>query len=181
MAIDINAYKRNTDKRNKRKFEVVTEVFDNIQKTLNVDDDYDELERLLHGAYEDAAFGKGRVRHHTDGEAFEKQQICEIARRLKGHIAGGPLFQSVKKIYESGRLDLDGAIKELRGSIVYTAAAIKILEEAQDEQEKAISKKSDAEPDYGEDVYPVSKEPRYRFLTDGPVTTKIKGRCKVAK
>lgn len=89
---------------------------------------YDKLEEVLSGAFLQASEGKGKIRH-ADGEPYENQKICEISRRLKRHQAGGPLFQAVKKIYETGRLNNDEAIAELQGAINYIAAAIIILEE----------------------------------------------------
>lgn len=95
------------------------------------DKNYSELERvLMKGAYSQAAFGKGKERHTDgDGEPFEKQQICEIGKRLSKNPAAGPLFQAVKKIYESGNIDIQKGIHELYGAINYIAAAILILEE----------------------------------------------------
>lgn len=96
--------------------------------TRNTDPAYFALDRVLTAAFEQAATGKGKERHEQIAEPFEKQQICEVARRLKGNKAAGPLFQAVKKIYESGRLPHDRAIAELHGAINYIAAAILVLE-----------------------------------------------------
>ena len=87
-------------------------------------DNYAALRGVLDKAFEQAAVGKGRERHADDGEPFEKQQIVEIGKRLAGTPAAGPLFQAVKKIYESGRLDDERAVHELYGAINYIAAAI---------------------------------------------------------
>ena len=89
---------------------------------------YEHLDRVLTDAFRQAASGKGKERHALGAEPFEKQQICEIGRRLQGNKAAGPLFQAVKKIYESGRLPTGRAIAELYGAINYAAAAILILE-----------------------------------------------------
>jgi len=89
---------------------------------------YDKLRSVFAGAINQASEGKGAIRHGS-GEPFEKQQICEISRRLAGHKCAGPLFQAVKKIYESGRLDKKAAIAELHGALNYIAAAIILLEE----------------------------------------------------
>ncbi len=93
------------------------------------DDGYDTVRRILEDAVRQTSQGKGKRRHHVDGEKFEEQQICEMARRLSGHVAGGPLYQAVKKIYESGRLNPVLAKKELLGAINYIVAAVKIIEE----------------------------------------------------
>lgn len=102
------------------------------QKMNRTDQTYTELDRVLTASYQQAAAGKGKERHATEHEPFERQQICEIGRRLIGNKAAGPLFQAVKKIYESGRLPRDRAIAELYGAINYAAAAILILESEKD-------------------------------------------------
>jgi len=89
--------------------------------------EYESLKGVLDAALTQASQGKGKARHAVDGEAFEDQQICEITRRLSGHPAGGALFQAVKKIYESGRLDQAAAEAELLGAINYISAAIIVL------------------------------------------------------
>ena len=44
---------------------------------------YDSLYKVLLAAYNQAANGKGKERHQlNDEEPFEKQKICEIARRI---------------------------------------------------------------------------------------------------
>lgn len=96
---------------------------------------YATLERILSEAAKQASEGKGKARHAVDGEPFEQQQIIEISKRLQGHIAAGPLFQATKKIYESGRLPKAAAVEELKGAIVYIAAAIYLLDAKNDPQE----------------------------------------------
>lgn len=89
------------------------------------DPNYEELARVLNTAYQQAANGKGKERH-AEGEPFEEQIICEVARRVGlGYTSG----QAVKKIYESKRLPKDAAIAELLGAINYIAANIIVLEE----------------------------------------------------
>lgn len=90
-------------------------------------DEYRLLELILMEAKGQAASGKGKERHAVDGELFEDQQICEIGRRLSGNVAAGPLFQAVKKIYESGRVSPDSGVHELLGAINYIAAAIVLM------------------------------------------------------
>lgn len=91
-------------------------------------DQYTTLTSELNEAADQAINGKGHARHATP-EPFERQSSMEISRRLSRHTAGAPLFQVVKKVYESGRLDHDAAIKELQGAIVYLVMAITILRE----------------------------------------------------
>ena len=72
---------------------------------------------------------KGAERHRDGDEPFEEQPIMEISRRLYYHPASAPLFQAVKKIYESKKLARSDAINELLDAIVYISAAIMLLEE----------------------------------------------------
>src|SRR5208337_1055932 len=90
---------------------------------------YDSLEKVLAEALHQASMGKGASRHAKDGEPFEQQPICEMARRLG---VGGPLFQAVKKVYESERLTGEKGIAELLGAINYIAAAIIVRREKMD-------------------------------------------------
>lgn len=96
---------------------------------------YKKLEDVLNRALEQASLGKGKARHATEGEPFEKQKICEIARRLSAEHWQFPLYQAVKKIYEAPRLSLTpipkGVQTELLGAIVYIAAAIILYEEGE--------------------------------------------------
>ncbi|MCP3682152.1 MAG: hypothetical protein GY861_05615 [bacterium] len=92
------------------------------------DPHYKELRRVLDLAYDQAAKGKGKERHVQDeeGEAFEKQQICEITRRVG---CGGPAYQAVKKIYESLGLPPERGMRELLGAINYIVGAYIVMEE----------------------------------------------------
>jgi len=82
---------------------------------------YSSLENVLAMALDQASPGKGKERHAEDAEPFEKQQICEITRRVG---QGFPLGQAVKKIQESPRLVSEHRINELLGAINYIAASI---------------------------------------------------------
>jgi len=103
-------------------------------------DGYEELDRVLTNAYSQAAEGKGKDRHASKDEPFHKQQITEIARRLgdqcKHPQMVGPLYQVVKKAYESVRVNKESAIRELYGVINYTVAAILLLEDEDDPEKK---------------------------------------------
>lgn len=94
-----------------------------------------DLSDVLQEAYNQAISGKGSERHSYGEEKFSEQLICEIARRLSPCSYSGPLYQSVKKIYESTRLHPGAAIRELQGAINYIAAAILLIKE---EQKKCI-------------------------------------------
>jgi hypothetical protein len=96
------------------------------------DDKYGRLRGVFEAAIDQASNGKGKERHANDDEPFEDQQIVEIAKRLSGNIAAGPLQQVVKKVYESGRLTKENAIKELLGAQNYLAAAIIVYEDSPD-------------------------------------------------
>ena len=87
---------------------------------------YFSLSAVFEEAFQQASNGKGKERHASEGEAFEDQPICEMARRL-GH--SGPLYQAVKKIYESQRLEGERGVRELLGAINYIAAAIIVRRE----------------------------------------------------
>jgi len=100
-----------------------------INSKLGKPDPYQKLKEVLAQAALQASRGKGAERHALPGEPWEDQQICEITRRLSKSPVAGPLFQAVKKCYESSRLPKDRAIIELHGAINYITAAIIVLEE----------------------------------------------------
>lgn len=92
-------------------------------------DGYEPLRAILEAAYKQASSGKGKERHAND-RPFHDQPIMHIARK-RG--IGFPLGQADKKSEEAQgmieRGQVDAAIRELLGSIVYTAAAIILLKE----------------------------------------------------
>ena len=102
------------------------ELFPYLLNRLKPTGDYAKLELVLDRALAQASGGKGKERHAVEGEPFERQQICEITRRL-GH--GFSRGQAVKKIYEAQRLPQDRAVAELLGAINYIVASIIVLEE----------------------------------------------------
>ena len=86
---------------------------------------YKALQAVLDRAYAQSASGKGKERHAT-GKPFDQQDICNITRNVG---IGFPLGQAVKKINEAVRIGEPAfMVKELLGAIVYTAAAIHVLE-----------------------------------------------------
>jgi hypothetical protein len=91
-----------------------------------------EQYKILHCILDDVAEqlenGKGKERH-ADDAPFEKQSSLEIMRRVKESTASPALFQAVKKIYESTRLNNPHAIQELQGAIGYLVMAIILLKE----------------------------------------------------
>lgn len=106
---------------------------------------YEHLARILEDAYNQSAFGKGKIRH-ANGRSFDQQPIMHIARMsgLAGHI-----YQVMKKSQEAqsmaDRGEKDKAIQEMYGAIIYSAAAILLLEE-----QLAIVPVSKFEDDMGE-------------------------------
>lgn len=89
---------------------------------------YEDLARILQGAYDQSAKGKGKERHAND-KPFNKQPIMEIGRMVG---VGGHTYQICKKAQEAGgmvdRGKLEAAKAELRGAMVYAAAAILLIE-----------------------------------------------------
>lgn len=88
---------------------------------------YEHLARVLRMAHDQAALGKGRVRH-SNGLAFTDQPMLTINRTL-GSI-DGMLFQASKKAAEARGLPTqEQAIAELLGAINYLAGAVLLVEE----------------------------------------------------
>ena len=100
-----------------------TECKSKYADLLNVEG-YEMLGDVLSRAFDQAASGKGAERH-AQGELFENQPMQVIADMVG---IGFPLGQAIKKIQESQRLPLDGAVRELLGAINYLAGAIIKLE-----------------------------------------------------
>lgn len=92
-------------------------------------DGYGPLAAVLRDAYDQSAKGKGKERH-ANGKPFLMQPIMSIGRMVG---PGYPLGQAMKKAQEAGgmcsRGNVQAAKAELLGVIVYTAAAIILMEE----------------------------------------------------
>ena len=104
---------------------------------MNNDTGYEPLKRVLDEAYQQAAGGKGKERHASDGRPFMEQPIMTIARDVgNGFLTG----QAIKKAIEARRINSlrgPGAAKaELLGAIVYLAAAVLRVEECMSETGK---------------------------------------------
>lgn len=82
---------------------------------------YEALAEVLHRAYNQAALGKGAERHACS-RPFTEQPMQAISDLLGSDT--GLLYQAMKKIQESQRMDQDAAIRELLGAINYIAGAI---------------------------------------------------------
>jgi len=96
---------------------------------------YEELERILKLAYNQAASGKGKQRHSKQAIGFRpwhEQPILQIARMVG---TGGHAYQVQKKVQEAvtmqGNGNFAGAKAEVLGAIVYAAAMYKLLEEVE--------------------------------------------------
>lgn len=80
---------------------------------------YEDLQRILKLAYDQAARGKGKERH-ADNRGFNDQPIMLIQEMVG---PGFALGQACKKVQESVRLPWNMAQNELLGAIVYIASA----------------------------------------------------------
>lgn len=98
---------------------------------INVPSEYISLGLVMQSALDQASKGKGKERHASEGEAYEDQIICEVARRVG---LGYPLGQAVKKIYESQRLIPQLGVQELLGAMNYLAAAVIVMQERMEEE-----------------------------------------------
>lgn len=95
-------------------------------------DDYLPLLRTFLGALEQAAYGKGRVRHAND-LPFIEQPILTMAHMLNSD--AGLAQQVIKRTIEARTLPTKAArISELRGTLVYAAAMI-LFEEMHGKQD----------------------------------------------
>lgn len=86
---------------------------------------YASLANVLERAYGQAAHGKGAERHACQ-RPFTEQPMQTISRLIGSH--DGLLYQAMKKIQESKRMDKDAAVRELLGAINYIAGAVIFLE-----------------------------------------------------
>ena len=86
---------------------------------------YTALQDVLDRAWQQAACGKGAERH-GQSKPFTEQPMQTISDLL--NTQNGMLYQAIKKIQESTRMDRDAAVRELLGAINYVAGAIIWLE-----------------------------------------------------
>lgn len=86
---------------------------------------YERLRGVLLDAFNQAAIGKGAVRHAC-GAPFHEQPMQVISELL--NTPDGLRYQAIKKIQESCRMDRDAAIRELLGAINYIAGVVIYLE-----------------------------------------------------
>lgn len=81
---------------------------------------YEDLAFILEAAFNQAAHGKGNDRH-ANGKPFSEQPIMKL-QELYG--PGFALGQIAKKAEECQRMEVEAAVKELLGVIVYASGAI---------------------------------------------------------
>lgn len=86
---------------------------------------YESLANILQRAYGQAAHGKGAERHACQ-RPFTEQPMQTISELLQSPV--GLLYQAMKKIQESQRLDKDAGVRELLGAINYIAGAVIFIE-----------------------------------------------------
>lgn len=110
------------------------ECFEQAMRIVEEMKGYESLVQVYQDAVIQASKGKGRERHASEGEAYEDQIICEVARRVG---LGYPLGQAVKKIYESQRIGGERGVAELLGALNYVAAAVIVMREGLDTAPKA--------------------------------------------
>lgn len=86
---------------------------------------YESLAAVLQRAYDQAAKGKGAERHAVS-RPFTEQPMQSISGLLGS--PDGLLYQAMKKVQESKRLDKDAGVRELLGAVNYLAGAIIFIE-----------------------------------------------------
>ena len=94
---------------------------------------YEKLANVLADAFARATRGKGKERHVSGGEFFEEQYILRGARQFG---LGGLQFQVGKKLEEVDNLQsTEAKINEFLDIIVYSAAAVILLEEIKERED----------------------------------------------
>lgn len=86
---------------------------------------YEPLANVLDDALNQAQQGKGSERH-GQGLPFKDQPIMNIPKLQNSDV--GLMYQSIKKLQESQRMDKDAVVRERLGAINYIAASILFLE-----------------------------------------------------
>ena len=95
---------------------------------------YENLERILKLAFDQSARGKGKARHASSpvgDRPWDEQPILAISRMVGPGYAAGQVQKKVQEaVTMSGNTaNLDAAMAEALGAIVYSAALYKIFEE----------------------------------------------------
>lgn len=98
-------------------------------KSVDVVDRYLALRKVFLDAVQQASGGKGSERHDPNAEPYEDQQIVQLSEWMgSNHFDIG---QACKKAIESCGLPYERARAELLGAINYLAAAVIVLDRAE--------------------------------------------------
>jgi hypothetical protein len=90
---------------------------------------YAVLRAILDEAYDQSARGKGADRH-ANGRSFEQQPILEIGRMVGPGFAAGQVMKKAQEAMSmAARGEVDAAVRELLGVIVYAASAVALVRE----------------------------------------------------
>lgn len=96
---------------------------------INSEPGYITLANELVSAYTQSAHGKGKERH-ANGRPFDRQPILELARLYgPGFTAGQAAKKTQEALSMAKRGEVDKAISEVHGAIVYLAATALRLRE----------------------------------------------------
>jgi hypothetical protein len=96
-----------------------------VYTRAHVSREYEPLANVLDDALNQAQQGKGSERH-GQGLPFKDQPIMNIPKLQNSDV--GLMYQAIKKLQESQRMDKDAAVRERLGAINYIAASILFLE-----------------------------------------------------
>lgn len=90
---------------------------------------YALLRGILDEAYDQSARGKGHDRH-ANGRYFDQQPIMEIGRMVGPGFATGQVMKKAQEATSmAARGEVDAAVRELLGVIVYAASAVALVRE----------------------------------------------------
>jgi hypothetical protein len=104
-------------------------TLDPVELTTSPDAGYADLYAILAEAYAQSAHGKGKERH-ANQKPFDRQPIMEIGRMVGPGYAIGQLMKKAQEAMTmQSRGQFDAAERELLGTIVYAAAAVKLIRE----------------------------------------------------
>ncbi|MBA8904888.1 hypothetical protein [Aminobacter ciceronei] len=104
-------------------------TLDPVELTTSLDAGYADLYAILADAYAQSAHGKGKERH-ANAKPFDRQPIMEIGRMVGPGYAIGQLMKKAQEAMTmQSRDQFDAAQRELLGTIVYAAAAVKLIRE----------------------------------------------------
>lgn len=138
---------------------------DTIINNININNinNYNILKNILVDAYKQCSEGKGYIRHGKN-KSFTDQPMFTIARE---HGIGFLTGQAAKKLGEMHNLDTYQAKRnELLGAIVYTAAAIHLLDEMNSKVVEEEETNAQTEKEYYEKCSNVEEISEKNFSKD---------------